>query len=610
MIDPPSSPKKEIKVEADSQEVNPLKPPEKVSKKDRKKEKKEPKDKIEKKELHKGGKDKKEHKKKNDTSKSVPDEGPLKKGLQPLPTQYPPPKPSSAVPKSDEPHRRHHHKKKHEIEVPPSIKFPVDDDDDNSEEEKKPSFLPSTIGGVKKNDFGDLSHDVEDLGMESAHGTALMSLPRTHGIHCGLRKNDIVSDGSGSIKSKRKRKGRGHKHGESDNTSGPAEWDAVLGPTDCTGRPEIHRGMSVASLHPLENEDEDSILPETSLLAPKKSFLGTQPELAEEDAEQDDASVIPLTPSQIRAQQKPTQKPSTKTSPEYEDDSNRTSPTVSSTVEDDNADKSPNCKNENLKPSRGHPKHSPFKKRGNQSSKLQVTPSPDNAPLLEIGIPEELAEKTRPKHSEVHSRNHPKYASPSTRKNGSSGLKDYSKKKNDEDSTPSRVKSGLKDYSKRAGDRSLNISNTPIGTEIDINKDKHNFMDDGKSVGSNDLVRKPKKELKISMKTKEPEISVPPTITETPRAPEKKRSKEKKSNKAKRPVPLTEEEKVLMRKKCYMWYARMGQPDRENMKRRVAALPAHCNMYVEDVDLLPWICYGTVLSVKAMNELFMGDDAE
>ena len=194
-----------------------------------------------------------------------------------------------------------------------------------------------------------------------------------------------------------------------------------------------------------------------------------------------------------------------------------------------------------------------------------------------------------------------------------SGLKDYSRKKDRDEDPPARTKSGLKDYSKRGG-RSINISITPTTSENSTTKDKHSFADsENMSVANNDMVRKPKKELKISMNTKEPRLSVP-TLKEVPKTDKKEkkesRRKDKKGNKEKREVPLTEEEKVLMRKKCYMWYARMGQPDRENMKRRVAALPAHCNIYVEDVDLLPWICYGTVLSVKSMNELFMGDDAE
>jgi hypothetical protein len=71
-----------------------------------------------------------------------------------------------------------------------------------------------------------------------------------------------------------------------------------------------------------------------------------------------------------------------------------------------------------------------------------------------------------------------------------------------------------------------------------------------------------------------------------------------------------EEKRDEASKKCYMWYARMGQPDRANMKRRVAALPQSCDITVEDVELLPWIGNGKMLSVKAMNMLFTGPDAE
>jgi hypothetical protein len=62
-------------------------------------------------------------------------------------------------------------------------------------------------------------------------------------------------------------------------------------------------------------------------------------------------------------------------------------------------------------------------------------------------------------------------------------------------------------------------------------------------------------------------------------------------------------------RKCYMWYARMGQPTRTNMKKRVAALSDSCDITVDDVDRLPWICNGTVLSVAEMNKLFLQDDA-
>lgn len=70
-----------------------------------------------------------------------------------------------------------------------------------------------------------------------------------------------------------------------------------------------------------------------------------------------------------------------------------------------------------------------------------------------------------------------------------------------------------------------------------------------------------------------------------------------------RPFPLNEKEQVLMRRKCYMLYLRWGEPDRESMKQLVADLPVdEMDIYVQDIDLLPWKCHGTQLSVKAMRE--------
>jgi hypothetical protein len=58
-------------------------------------------------------------------------------------------------------------------------------------------------------------------------------------------------------------------------------------------------------------------------------------------------------------------------------------------------------------------------------------------------------------------------------------------------------------------------------------------------------------------------------------------------------------------RKCYMWYARMGQPTRDNMKKRVAALPDSCDITPEDVDLLPWVGGGSLLNVNKMNKLLL-----
>jgi hypothetical protein len=43
------------------------------------------------------------------------------------------------------------------------------------------------------------------------------------------------------------------------------------------------------------------------------------------------------------------------------------------------------------------------------------------------------------------------------------------------------------------------------------------------------------------------------------------------------------------------------------MKRRVAKLPASCDITPEDVELLPWLCKGRYLDLKVMNQFFMED---
>jgi hypothetical protein len=54
-----------------------------------------------------------------------------------------------------------------------------------------------------------------------------------------------------------------------------------------------------------------------------------------------------------------------------------------------------------------------------------------------------------------------------------------------------------------------------------------------------------------------------------------------------------------------MWYARLGQPNRIRMKEKVAALSDTCEITVEEVDLLPWVGGGSMLSVKEMNKLML-----
>lgn len=78
----------------------------------------------------------------------------------------------------------------------------------------------------------------------------------------------------------------------------------------------------------------------------------------------------------------------------------------------------------------------------------------------------------------------------------------------------------------------------------------------------------------------------------------------RKSKEDKPKVVLSSQKK----RKCYMWYARLGQPNRERMIQAVKRLPpSHEQITEEDVESLPWICGGALLPVKEMNELFLED---
>jgi hypothetical protein len=66
---------------------------------------------------------------------------------------------------------------------------------------------------------------------------------------------------------------------------------------------------------------------------------------------------------------------------------------------------------------------------------------------------------------------------------------------------------------------------------------------------------------------------------------------------------LTENE----RRKCYMWYNRLGNPTRERMKQRVMKMQQsnECDITVDDVDALPWIAGGTLISQTELNKLIL-----
>lgn len=57
-----------------------------------------------------------------------------------------------------------------------------------------------------------------------------------------------------------------------------------------------------------------------------------------------------------------------------------------------------------------------------------------------------------------------------------------------------------------------------------------------------------------------------------------------------------------VRRKCYTWYARLGQPNREQMKRLIARMSSSCGIKTSDIDKLAWINNGDRISVSAMNQ--------
>lgn len=70
--------------------------------------------------------------------------------------------------------------------------------------------------------------------------------------------------------------------------------------------------------------------------------------------------------------------------------------------------------------------------------------------------------------------------------------------------------------------------------------------------------------------------------------------------------------------KLIFWYGRLGHPNQETMRRKVAHLPKSCGITVDDVDLLPWIIRGSVLNTKKLHDIIAeldekkkdGDDGE
>ena len=56
-----------------------------------------------------------------------------------------------------------------------------------------------------------------------------------------------------------------------------------------------------------------------------------------------------------------------------------------------------------------------------------------------------------------------------------------------------------------------------------------------------------------------------------------------------------------------MWYSRMQQPNKKQMKQKVSQLPKSCGIKPEDVEKLPWLPGGFFLDVRVMNQMILDD---
>lgn len=59
-----------------------------------------------------------------------------------------------------------------------------------------------------------------------------------------------------------------------------------------------------------------------------------------------------------------------------------------------------------------------------------------------------------------------------------------------------------------------------------------------------------------------------------------------------------------------MWYNRLGDPNKETMKRKVKNLPRDCDITEEDIDTLPWMCHGRFINIAALNKMIIQGEQE
>jgi hypothetical protein len=77
--------------------------------------------------------------------------------------------------------------------------------------------------------------------------------------------------------------------------------------------------------------------------------------------------------------------------------------------------------------------------------------------------------------------------------------------------------------------------------------------------------------------------------------------------KANKPAELDMSE-AARRDRAYQWYSRCGQPNRKDLKRRIAVMKkSDAGVSTEDVDLLPWNFNGSLINVSKMISMSLGN---
>jgi hypothetical protein len=77
--------------------------------------------------------------------------------------------------------------------------------------------------------------------------------------------------------------------------------------------------------------------------------------------------------------------------------------------------------------------------------------------------------------------------------------------------------------------------------------------------------------------------------------------------KANKPAELDMSE-AARRDRAYQWYSRCGQPNRKELKRRIASMKkSDAGVSTADVDLLPWNFNGSLINVSKMISLSLGN---